>query len=356
MKINMHADEAESLAADLYQHKSKPISVIASQHRPSDIEWWKRSPKKERADSRHRAAMRLYIAIASRATPTTLSNGFPATFEFTSGKPRLPDKGVIKALLRNQLITHSYLDNELIFEFTKAGEAFLGLPEADSETADYPIGAKSVGLSAEEITDRRIWVEDAMFEFRTIGHDAFLGKYSKSTPPRWVYLVHNGIAYPAKALWAGALSHGLSPTTTRAFKTGQGRAELERLGFTTFTEQPSRYTIGQVEADLHRVESEGERQLREIRVLKRSSAIVAAAKQRSPLACEVCGFDFEEAYGELGRGYIECHHIEPLNSRNGASAPTRVGDLALLCANCHRMVHRKAETIPVEELRMRLRK
>lgn len=211
-------------------------------------------------------------------------------------------------------------------------------------------------LSAEETRERRSWVEDAMFEFRTIGHDAFLDKYSKGTPPRWVYLIHNGNPYPAKALWAGALSHGISPTTTRAFKTGQGRAELERLGFTTFTEQPSRYTVDQVEADLDRVESEGERQLREIGVLKRSAAIVAAAKQRSPLVCEVCGFDFEEAYGEVGRGYIECHHIEPLNSRSGASAPTRVGDLALLCANCHRMVHRKTKVISIEDLRQLVRR
>jgi len=76
-----------------------------------------------------------------------------------------------------------------------------------------------------------------------------------------------------------------------------------------------------------------------IAVLKRSSAIVAAAKQRSPLVCDLCGFNFEETYGELDRGYIECHHIEPLVSRNGEPAPTRVGDLALLCANCHCMVH-----------------
>lgn len=209
-------------------------------------------------------------------------------------------------------------------------------------------------LSAEELKERRRWVEDAMFEFRTIGHDAFLVKYSKGTPPRWVYLTHSGNAYPAKALWAGALSHGRSPTTTRDFKTAQGRAELERLGFTSFTKQQSRYAVDIAEADLDRFMIEGERQLREIAVLKRSSAIVAAAKQRSPLVCEVCGFDFEETYGELGRGYIECHHIEPLISRGGSPGPTRVGDLALLCANCHRMVHRKAEAISIEDLRLRV--
>ncbi len=211
-------------------------------------------------------------------------------------------------------------------------------------------------LSVEESRPRRSWVEDAMSEFRVIGHDAFLDKYAKGTPPRWVYLVHEGIEYPAKALWAAALSHGVTPTTTRGFKTGQGRAELERLGFIVFTERPGSDIIREAQVDLDQMESEGERHIREIGVLKRSAAIVAAAKRRSPLKCEVCDFDFEQTYGELGRGYIECHHIEPLNYRGGNSAPTRVGDLALLCANCHRMAHRKGQVVAVEDLRKHLRK
>jgi 5-methylcytosine-specific restriction protein A len=55
------------------------------------------------------------------------------------------------------------------------------------------------------------------------------------------------------------------------------------------------------------------------------------------LICEVCRFDFGETYGERGRGYIECHHVEPLHV--GGEAPRTIRDLALLCANCHRMIH-----------------
>ena len=56
------------------------------------------------------------------------------------------------------------------------------------------------------------------------------------------------------------------------------------------------------------------------------------------VACEVCGFDFGRRYGPLGEDYIEVHHVLPLH----ASGPTRtrLDDLALLCANCHRMIHR----------------
>jgi 5-methylcytosine-specific restriction enzyme A len=56
------------------------------------------------------------------------------------------------------------------------------------------------------------------------------------------------------------------------------------------------------------------------------------------LACEVCAFDFGDRYGEHGRGYAECHHRLPL-SQAGPSR-TRLKDLAIVCANCHRMLHR----------------
>jgi len=57
------------------------------------------------------------------------------------------------------------------------------------------------------------------------------------------------------------------------------------------------------------------------------------------LACEVCSFDFSQTYGERGQGYIECHHVEPLHV--GGEGPRSIRDLALLCSNCHRMIHTK---------------
>ncbi|MFJ8791126.1 HNH endonuclease [Streptomyces sp. NPDC102462] len=57
-----------------------------------------------------------------------------------------------------------------------------------------------------------------------------------------------------------------------------------------------------------------------------------------PLVCEVCGFDFARAYGDLGEGYIEVHHVTPLFV-SGAKE-TKLADLACLCANCHRMCHK----------------
>jgi hypothetical protein len=64
--------------------------------------------------------------------------------------------------------------------------------------------------------------------------------------------------------------------------------------------------------------------------------------------CETCGFDFETAYGERGRDYIECHHRNPLSIAGPST--TALGDLALLCSNCHRMVHRVKPWLTVEQL------
>ncbi|MER6223573.1 HNH endonuclease [Streptomyces sp900105755] len=70
----------------------------------------------------------------------------------------------------------------------------------------------------------------------------------------------------------------------------------------------------------------------------RDRKVQAVLEEGLPLRCEVCSFDFTAAYGELGDGYIEVHHSLPLHA--SGVTETRLLDLALLCANCHRMCHK----------------
>jgi 5-methylcytosine-specific restriction protein A len=79
-----------------------------------------------------------------------------------------------------------------------------------------------------------------------------------------------------------------------------------------------------------------------------------AAAAAGSLACEVCGFDFEKAYGELGAGYIEIHHTKPVHTLKPGTK-TRLIDLALLCANCHRMAHMRRLPLSLATLRGELR-
>jgi len=78
-----------------------------------------------------------------------------------------------------------------------------------------------------------------------------------------------------------------------------------------------------------------------------------AAAATGDLACEVCGFDFKATYGDLGEGYIEVHHTKPVHTLL-AGTMTKLDDLALLCANCHRMAHRKRHPLSIEAVRLAL--
>ena len=72
--------------------------------------------------------------------------------------------------------------------------------------------------------------------------------------------------------------------------------------------------------------------------------------------CQVCDFDFELTYGNWGKEFAEVHHIKPLSELKGENYRTDLkNDLAVLCANCHRMVHRKKGiTLSIKELKLKL--
>lgn len=76
-----------------------------------------------------------------------------------------------------------------------------------------------------------------------------------------------------------------------------------------------------------------------------------AAAAAGSLACEVCGFDFEEAYGQLGAGYIEVHHTKPVHTLSPGTK-TKLDELALLCANCHRMAHRRRVPVSPQAIKL----
>lgn len=58
------------------------------------------------------------------------------------------------------------------------------------------------------------------------------------------------------------------------------------------------------------------------------------------LTCLVCGFNFENAYGEIGKNFIHVHHIKPLAEIQKSYVVDPVKDLVPICANCHAVVHR----------------
>lgn len=57
--------------------------------------------------------------------------------------------------------------------------------------------------------------------------------------------------------------------------------------------------------------------------------------------CQVCGMNFEQTYGELGKDFIEVHHLHPVSQ--GERKVNPIEDLIPLCSNCHSMIHRQED-------------
>lgn len=112
------------------------------------------------------------------------------------------------------------------------------------------------------------------------------------------------------------------------------------------------------ESEYKKSKTEGGKKVVTSSVYERQPSLRNYAVQIHGLECVVCGFNFEKHYGDWGKGFIEVHHLKPLSEKSGEETETNPEkDLAVLCANCHRMVHRKkGMTLSIEELKAKLKK
>jgi 5-methylcytosine-specific restriction protein A len=90
---------------------------------------------------------------------------------------------------------------------------------------------------------------------------------------------------------------------------------------------------------------EGQKSQRFTGYYERNPKLRAAAILHHGTKCMVCNFDFEKVYGEHGAGYIEVHHLRPVSSLQELTKIDPKTDMAVVCSNCHRMIHRKKDKI-----------
>jgi 5-methylcytosine-specific restriction protein A len=67
-------------------------------------------------------------------------------------------------------------------------------------------------------------------------------------------------------------------------------------------------------------------------------------------SCVVCGFNFAEAYGEVGEGLIHVHHLKPLAGIGEGYEVNPVSDLRPVCPNCHAIIHKRSPPYTIEEI------
>ncbi|WP_370693652.1 HNH endonuclease [Nitrospira tepida] len=63
-----------------------------------------------------------------------------------------------------------------------------------------------------------------------------------------------------------------------------------------------------------------------------------------------CGFDFGKRYGRIGIGYAQVHHLRPLSSVPAKGVKSKLSHLAIVCANCHVMIHHGGQCRPLKNL------
>ncbi len=90
---------------------------------------------------------------------------------------------------------------------------------------------------------------------------------------------------------------------------------------------------------------EGQKKSRLSSFYERNPKLRLAAIKIHGLACKVCGFNFNEFYGEHGIGFIEVHHLKPVSTLEVSTKLSPENDMTVVCSNCHRMLHRNRDMV-----------
>ena len=89
------------------------------------------------------------------------------------------------------------------------------------------------------------------------------------------------------------------------------------------------------------------------RKIERNRTAIKMAKQFHGTRCQACDLSFPQRYGAIGEGFIEAHHLKPISTlEEGVTVHYDIAtDFAVLCSNCHRMIHRTADPSNLAQFR-----
>lgn len=85
--------------------------------------------------------------------------------------------------------------------------------------------------------------------------------------------------------------------------------------------------------------------------IERNAQLSKNVKKVQGYTCKACKMNFEKSYGELGRSFIEAHHLKPISQLGTNKVQLDVRhDFTVLCSNCHSMIHRLSDPSDLQEL------
>jgi 5-methylcytosine-specific restriction protein A len=88
------------------------------------------------------------------------------------------------------------------------------------------------------------------------------------------------------------------------------------------------------------------------RRIERKSNIPKEVKKALGFVCMGCETNLAHRYGPAAEGLIEAHHLKPLSElHEGTVRKLTKADFAVLCPNCHRVIHRMPDPSDITALR-----
>lgn len=72
--------------------------------------------------------------------------------------------------------------------------------------------------------------------------------------------------------------------------------------------------------------------------------------------CSICGFNFFEAYGDIGKDFIHVHHLKQISEIGETYKVDPINDLRPVCPNCHAILHKRRPSYTIDEVKSFLRK
>jgi 5-methylcytosine-specific restriction protein A len=145
--------------------------------------------------------------------------------------------------------------------------------------------------------------------------------------------------------------HGLGPSKLKSFKPIAVFKNLLRVGENWYASDNE--LLNSLPEEISNEESyiEGAKTTISVNIYERNTEVRKVCLEHFGYQCQVCKFNFEETYGNIGKNYIHVHHLIPLSEIGEEYQVAPKEDLRPVCPNCHAMLHKTKPALTIEQLR-----
>lgn len=98
------------------------------------------------------------------------------------------------------------------------------------------------------------------------------------------------------------------------------------------------------------------KQFRQHTRIERNQSLIKKVKKAQGYTCKACELNFTDKYGELGREFIEAHHLKPISElKEDIVELDAYEDFIVLCSNCHRMIHKMDDPSDLKSFKLMIK-